>query len=88
MTYAATEWIKFEPESVANLATPRPGEWCLWTFVTKHGREYYSGAWYEWGGEPHVKTEYGWSAPLRGAYFARVNKLAGEPSGPADSTTD
>jgi hypothetical protein len=76
VTYAATEWVRFDPNS-PTIFSPMPGEWCLWSFVTKNGREYYSGSYYEWKGEPHVRTEYGWSAPLRDAYFARVNKLPG-----------
>jgi len=76
---AATEWIKFEPDS-PSLITPMSGEWCLWSFVTKHGREYYSGSWYRGDdGKVRIKTEYGWTAEAVGVYFARVNKLREEP---------
>ncbi|HWT01168.1 MAG TPA: hypothetical protein VN256_13045 [Pyrinomonadaceae bacterium] len=72
--YAATEWIKFESGNQA-IYNPRPGEWCLWSFVTEHGREYYSGSYYEREGKLMLNTEYGWAAELKDAYFARVNKL-------------
>lgn len=71
---AATEWMKFTDDPTA-IHLPMPGEWCLWSFVTKHGREYYSGSWYEWEGKKVIRTEYGWSAELKDAYFARVIKL-------------
>jgi hypothetical protein len=74
--YAATQWIRFEPESTTNLGTPMPGEWCLWSFVTEHGREYYSGTWYRGDdNKVRIKTEYGWTAEAKDVYFARVNKL-------------
>lgn len=73
---AATEWMRFDPDSAAVLlGTPQPGEWCLWSFVTKYGREYYSGSWHEHDGKKMIRTEYGWSVELKDAYFARVNKL-------------
>jgi hypothetical protein len=78
--HAATEWMKFDPDSVVNLGMPQPGEWCLWSFVTKHGREYYSGSWFEWNGKKVIRTEYGWTAELVDAYFARVNKLPQAPT--------
>jgi hypothetical protein len=81
--YAATAWFKFEPDA-QHLGTPRSGEWVLWSFVTKNGREYYSGSWYEHNGKRMIQTEYGWSAELVDAYFARVIKLPFERSETAE----
>lgn len=38
---AATAWFRFERNKIDN---PGVGEWCLWSIVTEHGREYYSGS--------------------------------------------
>lgn len=79
---AATHWFKFDPDDPTRIDTPRPGEWCLWSFVTQNGREYYSGAWMEWEGKKVVRTEYGWAAELVDAYYARVIKLPDPPPTP------
>jgi hypothetical protein len=77
---AATEWAKFTDDPTAT-HLPQPGEWCLWSFVTKNGREYYSGAYFVGSdGVKRIRTEYGWCADMTDAYFARVNKLPASPT--------
>lgn len=68
---AATQWFKFDP---AFVGTPMQSEWCLWSFITKHGRETYSGRWIVSDGADLIVTDRGWSVPLvvGEAYFARV----------------
>ena len=85
---AATQWFKFEPDSTLSIGHPRPGEWVLWSFLIKGGREYYSGSWYEHEGKRMIRTEYGWSTELVDAYFARVIKLPFERSETAEERSE
>ena len=74
-TQAATGWMKVDFDK-PSITDPMPGEWGLWSFVTEHGREYYSGSYFVGDdGRPRIKTEYGWTAEAKDVYFARVSKL-------------
>ena len=41
---ATTRWFPYWRDVFGEMANPGVGKWCLWSFVTKHGRGYYGGA--------------------------------------------